>query len=132
MAFDKFAIFYSNGDIIEGGDEDDEVVEVTIRTTRKWLEAPNDGVQAVVVYNPYSCRYVWRDQDHYFMLDGGEIHAADDIGPYLREHLKGLMKFGLCVNREEWEEVYRKVKAYNGIPRDCGERRPRPDDEDQK
>ena len=125
---DPFAIFYNDGSIAEGGGEDDEMVEVTFKVSRKFLEAPNDGIQAIVVYNPYSCRYVWRDSDHFFMLSGGEIHAADDIGPYLRKHLKGMMKFGLCLNREEYEDVFRKVKAYKNIPTEC-DRIPRPDDD---
>ena len=56
----RFAIFYANGDIVEGGGPDDETVEIKFEVSKKWLEAPNDEVQAVVVENPYSCRYVWR------------------------------------------------------------------------
>ena len=126
MAFEPFAIFYDDGSIVEGGDETDEIVELTFRVSKQWLEAPNDGVQAVVVRNPYSCRYVWRGQDHYFMLDGGEIHAADDIGAYLRKHLMGMMKYGLCLNTEDYAKVAAKVKAYDKIPREC-EREPRPE-----
>ena len=125
MAFEPFAIIYSDGSIVEGGGPDDEVVEVTFKVSKQWLEAPNDGIQAVVVKNPYSCRYVWSGQDHYFSLDGGEIHAADDIGAYHRKHLKGMMKFGLCLNTEQFAEVAKVVKAYKGISREC-QREPRP------
>lgn len=123
---EPFAILYGDGSIVEGGDETDQEVEVTFKVSKKWLEAPNDNVQAVIVRNPYSCRYVWRGQDHYFMLNGGEIHSADDIGAYLRCHLKGMMKFGLCLNTEEYAELQKKVKAYKKIPREC-EREKKPD-----
>lgn len=123
---EPFAIFYADGSVVEGGGDDDQVVEVTFRVSKQWLDAPNDGIQAVIVRNPYTCRYVWRGHDHYFMLSGGEIHAADDIGPYQRQHLKGMLKYGLCVNTEEFAEVAKKVKAYNRIPRDCN-REPKPD-----
>ena len=126
MAFEPFAIVYSDGSIVEGGGDDDEIVELTFKVSRKWLEAPNDGVQAVIVKNPYSCRYVWRGHDHYFQMDGGEIHAADDIGPYHRMHLQGMMKFGLCMNTEDFAEVAKIIKAYDKIPREC-EREERPD-----
>lgn len=126
MAFEPFAIFYDDGSVVEGGREDDEVVELTFRVSRQWLEAPNDGIQAVIVRNPHTCRYVWRGQDHYFMLDGGEIHMADDIGPYHRKHLKGMMKYGLCMNTEAYAKVAKVIKAYDKIPREC-EREERPD-----
>lgn len=126
MAFEPFAIFYDDGSVVEGGDDTDELVEITFKVSKKWLEAPNDGVQAIVVRNPYTCRYVWRGHDHYFTLDGGELHAADDIGAYLRKHLKGMMKFGLCMNTEEYAELAKKVKAYDKIPREC-EREEKPD-----
>lgn len=123
----KFAIFYDDGAVVEGGGEDDEMVEVTFRVSKKWLEAPNDGIQAVVVENPYSCRYVWRGHDHYFMLpEEFEIHAADDIGPYHRKHLKGMMKYGLCVGTRQFEELHEKIKNYDKIPREC-DREKRPD-----
>lgn len=119
MAFEPFAIFYADGSVVEGGDESDELVELTYKVSKKWLEAPNDGEQAVVVRNPYTCRYVWRGHDHYFQMDGGEIHAADDIGAYLRMHLQGMMKFGLCMNTEDFAEIAKAVKAYDKIPREC-------------
>lgn len=125
MAFEPFAIFYADGSVVEGGGSDDEVVEVTFRVSKKWLEAPNDGIQAVIVRNPYTCRYVWSGQDHYFMLDGGEIHMADDIGPYQRVHLKGMVKYGLCLNTEDYAKVTQIVKAYDKIPREC-DREPKP------
>lgn len=126
MAFEPFAIFYADGTVVEGGGPDDEVVEVTFKVSKQWLEAPNDGIQAVIVRNPFTCRYVWKGQDHYFMLDGGEIHMADDIGPYHRMHLKGMMKYGLCLNTEQYRMVAEKVKAYDKIPREC-KREEKPD-----
>jgi len=126
MAFEPFAIFYDDGTIVEGGGDDDELVDITFKVSKKWLEAPNDGVQAVIVRNPYTCRYVWRGHDHYFQMNGGEIHAADDIGAYLRKHLKGMMKFGLCMNTEDFAEIAKSIKAYDKISREC-EREEKPD-----
>lgn len=125
MAFEPFAIFYEDGTVVEGGGPDDEVVEITFKVSKQWIEAPCDGVQAVVVRNPFTCRYVWTGQDHYFQLDGGEIHMADDIGPYHRKHLQGMMKYGLCLNTEDFAQVAKTVKAYDRIPRECS-REPKP------
>lgn len=119
MAFEPFAIFYDDGSVVEGGGEDDEIVEVTFRVSKAWLDAPNDGIQAVIVRNPFTCRYVWSGQDHYFMLDGGEIHCADDIGAYHRKHLKGMMKYGLCLNTEDYVALINEIKKYDKIPRNC-------------
>ena len=116
----KFAIFYENGDIVEGGGEDDEVVEITFRVSRKWIEAPNDGIQAVVEENPFTCRYVWRDSDYYYTLPvGHDICCTDDLGSYLRVHLKGMIKFGTCTTQDNLAEVFSKVKQYTRIPRKC-------------
>jgi len=123
----KFAIFYANGDIVEGGGEEDELVEITFKISKKWLDAPNDEVQAVVVENPYSCRYVWRGQDYFFVLPvEHEVHAADDIQPFLRKYMKGIVKSGVCLGSKAWAEFWVNVRNYKGIPRTC-ERIPRPD-----
>ncbi len=125
----KFAIFYANGDIVEGGGEDDELVDIHFKVSKKWLDAPNDEVQAVVVENPYSCRYVWRGQDYFFVLPvEHEVHAADDIQPFLRKYMQGIVKSGVCLGTKQWEEFWVNVKNYTGIPTTC-ERTLRPDDE---
>lgn len=120
----KFAIFYEDGSIIEGGND---LIEITFKISKAWLEAPNDGVQAIVVEREDVCRGVWRDKDYYLMLSGGTIYAPEDLGPYLRKHLKGMVKFGLCLNDEEYKSVMQKVKKYTKISRVC-DRKPKPDE----
>lgn len=116
----RFAIFYENGSIVEGGGEDDETVDVTFTVSKKWLEAPNDGIQAVIEENPYTCRYVWRDADYYYMLpQSQELCCTNDLGSYLRIHLQGVIKFGTCTTSRNLAEIFQRVKAYDRIPRKC-------------
>ena len=122
----EFAIFYDDGSIIEGGGDDDEVIELTFKVSKKWLNAPADGVQAVIVKDDYVCRHVLYGKDHYFMIDGGEICNENDIGPYHRKHLKGMFKYGLNLNTEQHLEIIKQIKAYDKIPRECNERKERP------
>ena len=116
----KFAIFYEDGSVVEGGGEDDEYEEITIRVSKKWLQAPNDGIQAVIEENPYTCRYVWKNEDYYYMLpEGHTICCTSDLGSYLRVHLKGLIKFGTCTTDENLQAIFKKIYWYDRIPRKC-------------
>lgn len=116
----RFAIFYENGSVVEGGGEDDEVVELTFKVSKKWLEAPNDGIEAVVEENPFTCRYVWRDDDYFYSLpEGHDLCSTSDLGSYLRIHLKGMIKFGTCTTASNIAEIFKRVKHYDRIPRKC-------------
>lgn len=114
----KFAIFYADGSVYEGVGKKD------------WLAAPSDGVQAVVMEDPYVSRVVVGDSDFYAWIDGkagGTVNNTDDLGAWLRA--SGLVKFGLCIDDEEYMEIRRKVKSYKGISRN-GPRKQRPEDFD--
>lgn len=105
----RFAIVYEDGSIVYGGGPDEEMVDVVHRVPRTWLEAPTDGVQAVIAEDHDGPR-TWRGQDHYFVLPcGTEFHSADDLGPYLRKRV-GLVKFGLCLNEEDHRTITQIVK----------------------
>lgn len=115
------AIFYPDGSIIECGFDDDEEVELVFKfkVWKKYLEAPKDGVQAIIQVDPIRCRHVLRGQDHFYALPDGMLHAADSLAPFLNEHLKGVVKFGVCLSDDEYRAVMQKAKAYNRIPRKC-------------
>lgn len=115
------AIFYSDGKVIECGFEDDEEVELVFKfkVSRKWLEAPVDGIQAIIQQDPIRCRHVLRGQDHFYALPEGMLHAADSLAPFLNEHLKGVVKFGVCLDDDKYREVMAKAKQYQRITRNC-------------
>lgn len=124
------AIFYSDGSIVECGFEDDEQVEITFKfkVWKKWLEAPKDGVQAIVQKDPIRCRHVLRGQDYFYAMPDGMLHAADPLAPYLNEHLNGLVKYGVCLSDNDYRRIMQVVKKYNRIPRDCARTETEQDD----
>ena len=84
----RFSIYYNNGDVVQGGGEDDE--EVTLTFSRKWLEAPSDGVSHIVVECPTLGRAIRMAYEYYFQLPlnshgEGDIGGSMKIGPYLRQ-----------------------------------------------
>lgn len=120
----RFAIFYADR-IVEGGGPSDEEVEVVFRVSKKWLEAPVDGVQAVVVEDPHTSRKALNGEDYYYAIPSAHVGATSDLGAFLRGHLRGLVKFGLMVPTEEWAATLQKIKAYTRIPK-VGPREPDP------
>ena len=114
----KYAVFYGDGTVVEGGgdDTDDEWVEVTLRIPRIFMEAPPDNVQAVVVANPYTCRYVWEGNDYYYWVPNGEACSTDSIGEYLRGFVPSI-KYGLCLTQEQYDDMRRRLRDYERIPR---------------
>jgi len=125
----KFAIIYHDR-VVEGGGAGDEYVDVVFRVSKAWIDAPVDGVQAVIIEDPYQGRSVVHGVDHYYMLpEGGLVHGADDIGPYMRGHLRGIVKYGLCVSHEDNERWVKYIRQYDRIkPFPNEKRRPRPND----
>jgi hypothetical protein len=117
----QHTIFYSDGSLIECGFEDDEEIEVVFKfkVSKKYFNAPIDGLQAIVQQDNIRCRHTLRGQDHYFVLPSGMVHSSDNLAPFLNEHLKGIVKFGVCLDDDEYREVLQKVKAYNRISRNC-------------
>lgn len=130
----KFAIFYNDGSIVEGGGQEDEEITLSFTVSKKWLEAPIDGVQAVVSERADTCRIVWRGTDYYVMLPNetnGDCTVYspqdDNLSVYHRTILRGMMKFGMCLGDNKYRELMKRVKQYEGIPRDC-DRKSKPDE----
>jgi len=120
----RFAIFYED-EVVEGGGPGDETVDIVFRVSKKWIEAPVDGVQAVVVEDPHTSRKVLNGEDYYYAIPSGHIGATSDLGAFLRGHLQGLVKFGLMVPAEKWIAALQRIKAYVRIPK-VGPREPNP------
>jgi hypothetical protein len=95
----KFSIFYNNGEVVHGGGEDDELV--TLQVSRKWLEAPSDGVACVVIQDSVIGRQQLDMYEYYyhFPLNShakGACGGSHKIGMYCRQmtDIGGLVKFG--------------------------------------
>ena len=123
----RFSIYYNNGEAVHGGGEDDE--EITITFSRKWLEAPNDGVSHIVVECPDLGRSIRRDSEYYYQLPlnqhgQGDIGCSMKIGPYLRQacDLGGMVKFGGWTSSKQYREMSRRANADTHVPRQSGQR----------
>ncbi len=122
----RFAIIYGDGTIYEGGGKDDEWVEITVRYSRDWLDAPLENVQAIVEENPYTNRRIWRAKDFYYVMpDTNEICNTDQIGNYLRGYAPWI-KHGLTIPNTKYEDAMQAAMKYKGITPD-GPRRPNPE-----
>ena len=110
----KFVIFYEDGSAYEGGGEGDEEVEVIFKVSKDWLNAPVDGVQGVVYEEVNGTTKHCNGFEHVLMLpDGSDIYGTNDLGPFLRKYLKGIVKFGLCVSTSMYEQIETAMKDYN-------------------
>lgn len=126
MATPRFAIYYADGSIAEGGGEADEFVDLVVRVSRDWLAAPADRVLGVIVEKPH--RQVLRSArksnserelfgvEWYFPVDDGEFGFADDLGAWLRK-LGGVVKRGEYVSSEVMANFWKWAKSYTRIPR---------------
>lgn len=110
----KFAIYYTNGDVVRGGGEDDEYID--IRVSKAWLEAPADGVAVVIQENDMIGRSCLYDMEYYYYLPDnshgkGDIGSSQKIGAYLRQMTDkgGLVKFGGWTHDETFQDVLRKA-----------------------
>jgi hypothetical protein len=95
----RFTIYYANRPPVDGGGEDDEIVYVAF--SKKWLEAPADGVTHVVSEVSNVGRYFHSGQEFYYQLPldshgKGEIGSSMKIGPFLRQAVDNgsIVKFG--------------------------------------
>lgn len=100
----RFAMFYSDQTIVDEGED----AEVTFKVSQTWLDAPWDGLQAVVTGD-----VILRNQDIYCPLQNGELASTNDLGPILRA--AGLAKYGLYIPTEEYEAVAKRVKEYRRV-----------------
>jgi len=122
------AIFYPDK-VIECGFEDDEEVELTFKfkVWKKWLDAPHDGVQAVVVQDPRRSRVVLRGNSYFYTLADGLCQQGQTVEPYLNQHLNGLVKFGVCLSDADYKKVMQQVSDYQKIPRNSPRTEPEQD-----
>ena len=123
----KFSIYYNNGEVVHGGGPEDETVTLTF--SKKWLEAPNDGVSHVVVECPDLGRAIRKAYEYYYQLPlnqhgQGDIGGSMKIGPYLRQACDqgGIVKFGGWTSSSQFKEVARKANADTYVPRQSGRR----------
>lgn len=108
----KFAIIYGDGTIYEGGGEDDEWVDITLRFSRDWLDAPLENVQAVVENGTR----VWRANDWYYAVpEVGEFCSTDRIGNYLRGYMPWI-KHGLTIPTSRYQDAMAAAHKYKGYP----------------
>ena len=129
MATPRFAVYYADGSVVEGGGPDDELVEVTIRVSRDWLAAPADRVLGVVVEKDPAIRAHVNDTrsvlrgvekdnaenlygvEWYYPTEGGEYGFADDLGAWLRK-LGHVVKRGEYVSNARMTEFWQWVKGW--------------------
>lgn len=102
----RFAMFYPDQTLIDDGED----VEVTFTVPRVWLEAPRDGMQAVIVHGNDGSISLHDSLDIYAVHPNGEPFGTHDIGPTLRR--SGLVKYGLQLPNEEWYAVRERVRDY--------------------
>jgi hypothetical protein len=107
----RFAVFYADGSVVEGGGEDDEFVEVTIRVSRDWLEAPAARVLGVVAEQGDISRVVLRGVDFYYPLEDGEYGFADHLAAWSRK-MGGVVKEGEYVSDRLMAGFWAWAKEY--------------------
>ena len=89
-----WAIYYADGSCVTGTTADD------------WRLAPDDGVQVVVLYEPYpDGRRPWRGVDDRQLWTGD-----DEYDPFGWEP-----KYGTLIDRSEYDTIWGRA---------CGDRRP--------
>lgn len=130
----SWAIFYADGSALEG------------QTLSDWIDAPVDGVLAVVQASEYTSRVVWRGKDFYYAEpDQGDVCATDDLSSFLVRraphvlqadsptHMGVLIrdlapevKHGAMVSDRLWVRCIQAIKEYKTIPR-SGPKKPHPE-----
>lgn len=113
----KFAIFYNNGEVVYGGGTEDEEVSITI--SKKWLEAPNDGVSHIISEVPDMGRLTLKDYEYYYQMPyschgEGDIGGSMKIGVYLRQI--GLVKFGGWTSNKNFRAIAGRANLSKWIP----------------
>lgn len=129
-----FAIFYNNGDVVYGGGEDDEVITLTF--SRKWLEAPSDGVSHIISDNGDTGRLTLCDNEYYYQMPynyhgKGDIGQSNKVGPFLRQltDLGGIVKFGGWTHNTTFKETAKRARLDDWVKPLTGKRRENPEDE---
>ena len=119
----RFAIYYNDGSVVEGGGDDDE--EVTLKFSKKWLEAPNDGVALVISETSLTGRTMLAASEFYYQLPenthGKGCHGSSmKVGPYLRQ--LGICKFGGWTDDKNHNEIKVRSKDNTHVPRQSAKR----------
>lgn len=124
----RFSIFYTNGEQVDGGGEDDELVPIYV--SRKWLEAPNDGVSHIVCETPDIGRNTVHSFEFYYQMPinfhgKGDIGGSMKIGPFLRQltDIGGLVKFGGWTHNDSFKIAARAAHLSTHVPPRSGQRR---------
>ena len=124
----RFSIYYTNGEVVHGGGEDDE--EITLTFSRKWLEAPSDGVTHIVGERPDIGRGLYRDCEYYYQLPlnhhgAGEYGATMKIGAFLRQlsDLGGIVKFGGWTGSSQYQQIANAANRDQWVPKQSAERK---------
>jgi len=102
----RFAMFYPDKTLLDDGED----VDVTFKVPKVWLDAPRDGMQAVIIHREDGKLVVHEGRDIYAVLQTGEPMATNDLGPLLRT--AGLAKYGLWIPNNEFEEVRERMREY--------------------
>lgn len=103
----RFRMFYQDQEI-EG--DTCETLPVVFHVPTAWIDAPRDGLQAVVKHGDDGRLVRLEGRDLYSVLQGGEPFCTDDIVPTMRA--AGLVKSGLQLPDEEFAEVRERIRAY--------------------
>ena len=126
----KFSIYYNNGDVVHGGGEDDE--EVTLTFSRKWLEAPSDGVAVVVSEAESTGRSQQNAYEYYYQLPinghgNGVTGGSMKVGAFLRQ--VGIVKFGGWTEDVNHNALMIKASHDEWVGKQSANKRPIAEDE---
>ena len=73
-----------------------------------WEDAPSDGVQLLMTWEPFWGRRCYQETDHYVISADGEPYGVDGLGAWLRANKK--VKFGLMMRTSPYKELIEKHK----------------------
>lgn len=110
----KAIIYYNDGSEVLIGGEDDELVPIYF--SKKWLEAPADGVAQIDVEKPEGTSSLNEYEFYYqmpFHFHGeGTIGASNKIGPFLRQSCMpySLVKFGGWTNNANYQAIKKRAR----------------------
>lgn len=126
----KFSIHYNDGSVVQGGGEDDDTVTLTF--SRKWLEAPSDGIACIVSEAANTGRTVHDRAEFYYQLPlnshgVGYIGHSMKIGAYLRQ--LSIVKYGGWTGDENFNNIRREASTGEYIPKKSARLRPLAEDE---
>ena len=109
-------IYYNDGSEVLIGGDDDELVPVYF--SKKWLEAPADGVCQVDKVDERGVISL-KEWEFYFQMPDnfhgkGNIGGSNKIGPFLRQSCMpySLVKFGGWTSFENYQNVRKKSREY--------------------